>query len=107
MADLTHIGIENLEQTVNYSAQFTEEDLFISVFSRPGAVSSFVGMENLPQKFEKELSKIDHIFVYPAQNNADLSFSSYDDMAGTPINAGVETLQRIGKEVGGIFKKGE
>ena len=56
---------------------------------------------------EKENNKLDHIFIYPSQSPADLSYAAYDDMSGSPIAAGVETIQRLSKEVGGMFKKTE
>jgi hypothetical protein len=30
---------------------------------------------------------------------------NYNDISSTAINAGVETIQKIGREVGNIFKK--
>ena len=35
------------------------------------------------------------------------SYSNYQDISSLPISAGVETIQKIGREVGNIFKKSE
>jgi hypothetical protein len=34
-------------------------------------------------------------------------YSTYQDISANPISAGVETIQKIGREVGNIFKKSE
>ena len=48
----------------------------------------------------------DQILIYPSQEIEDNLFIGYDDISTTPILKGVETIQKIGKEVGSIFKKG-
>jgi hypothetical protein len=61
-------------------------------------------MDSLPQRIEREITKIDRVFIYPSKLSAG-SYNSYDDMTANPLSAGMETIQRISKEVGGIFKK--
>ncbi len=106
-ADLTHYPIDSPEDALPKIIEFNEHQLLISVFARSGSVSAFTGMEYLPQRIEKENPKLDRIFVYPSQSLSDLSYAAYDDMNGSPIAAGVETIQRLSKEVGGMFKKME
>jgi Kef-type K+ transport system membrane component KefB len=106
-ADLTHFPIESPEDILEKLPAFNEHHLFVSVFARSGSVSAFAGMESLPQRMEKDNTKLDHIFIYPSQSVSDLSYAAYDDMSGSPIAAGVETIQRLSKEVGGMFKKTE
>src|SRR5690606_15358539 len=52
--DLTYFKIETPEDVLSKLAQFDPNNLFISVFARPGSVSAFIGMESLPQRMEKE-----------------------------------------------------
>ena len=106
-ADLTHFSIESPEEMLEKLPDFNEHQLFVSVFARSGSVSAFAGMESLPQRMEKENPNLDYIFIYPSQSSADLSYAAYDDMTGSPLAAGVETIQRLSKEVGGMFKKNE
>lgn len=107
MADLTHHAIQNPDEILEHLSELTEEHLFVSVFARTGSVSAFLGMEMLPQKLEKENPNMDRIYVYPSQSISESSFANYNDMSGAPLTVGVETIQRISKEVGGIFKKSE
>lgn len=104
--DLTFFKIETPEDVLPKLAKFENENLFISVFARTGSVSAFTGLESLPQRMEKENPHIDRVFVYPSQSTAE-AFVAYEDMSGSPLAAGVETIQRLSKEVGGLFKKGE
>lgn len=105
--DLTHFPILSPEDLLENLPNFAENQLLISVFARSGSVSAFAGMESLPQRMEKENPNLDHIFIYPSQSASDLSYAAYDDMSGSPLAAGVETFQRLSKEVGGMFKKNE
>jgi hypothetical protein len=49
----------------------------------------------------------DYLLIYPGSIGNDPAFSSYDDINSAPLVAGVETIQKIGREVGNIFKKGK
>ncbi|MNY21268.1 hypothetical protein D3C86_1548010 [compost metagenome] len=105
--DLTHFPILSPEDVLEILPDFPENQLLISVFARSGSVSSFSGMDSLPQRMEKENANVDHLFIYPSQSDSDLIYAAYDDMNGSPLTAGVETFQRLSKEVGGMFKKSE
>lgn len=107
ISDLTHYTITSPEEALPTLSEQDENRLVIYVFGRAGSVSSFIGMDFLPARIEKELTNRDYIFVYPSAGQADLTYSAYEDMSGKNLVAGVGTLTRIGKEVGGIFKKNE
>lgn len=104
--DLNHIRISSPEDIIDNLEKFDPSALLVTVFARQGSVSSFSGMDSLPSKIEKENSQIDHIFIYPSEASL-VSHSPYDDMTNNPISVGVETIQRLSKEVGDIFKKKE
>lgn len=103
--DLKHVPIEQSEDTLRLLDGKLEDTLLISVFARKGSISSFLGMELLPQRMERQLEGMDRIFIYPAQQPIDAAFGSYDDINAGPLAAGVEAIQRLSKEVGGIFRK--
>ncbi len=104
---LKHIPIELTEDTLRLLEHKKEDTLLVSVFARKGSVSSFLGMESLPQRMERQLELMDHVFIYPAQQPNDSAFGSYDDINAGPLGAGVEAIQRLSKEVGGIFRKND
>ena len=58
------------------------------------------------QKIEKACPNNDSIFIYPGIE-AENYYSSYQDISANPISAGVETFQKISREVGNIFKKSD
>lgn len=95
------------ENILSELPKFGKNQLLITIFARPGGVSSYLGLDSLPQRIDKENQKMDQIFIYPGMTNTNSSFSRYEDMPRSPINAGVETIQRIRKEVGDIFKKSD
>ncbi len=104
--DLTHHDISQMEEILEKVGSIKKDTLFIQILARVGSVSTFSGIETLVQRLDKELT-MDRVFVYPAQMSADTSFAAYEDMNSTPIAKGVETLTKIGKEVGEIFKKND
>lgn len=106
-AELKHLAIEMPEDALRLLDNRTEETLLVSTFARKGSVSSFLGMELLPQRMERQFDNLDHIFIYPVQQAIDSTFGSYDDINAGPLAAGVEAIQRLSKEVGGIFRKND
>jgi hypothetical protein len=104
-SELKHVQIDQSEETLRLLDARQEDTLLVSVFARKGSVSSFLGMELLPQRMERQLDAMDHVFIYPAQQPIDAAFGSYDDINAGPLAAGVGAIQRLSKEVGGMFRK--
>jgi Kef-type K+ transport system membrane component KefB len=84
----------------------SKDDLVIFCSARVGAVSYDPIIESVSTKLEKACPNNDLIFIFPGLE-VDPLFASYDDISATPIIAGVETIQKIGREVGSIFKKSD
>jgi Kef-type K+ transport system membrane component KefB len=84
----------------------SKEDLIVFCSARVGSVSYDPGVEVFSSKIEKACPNNDSIFIYPGLQ-LDQLYSNYEDISATPILAGVETIQKIGREVGNIFKKSE
>jgi hypothetical protein len=84
----------------------SKEDIIIFCSARVGSVSYEPSVENFSTKVEKACPNNDSIFIYPGLE-IDPLYANYDDISATPILAGVETIQKIGREVGNIFKKSE
>jgi len=106
-AELKNTELYNPDDALKLLENKMEETLLVGVFARKGSVSSFLGMELLPTRLEKQLVRMDRIFIYPAQERTDAVFGSYDDMNAGPLTVGVETIQRLSKEVSGIFRKSD
>ena len=47
---------------------------------------------------------LDFVKIQPKKEHFVMN-ENYNDISSTAINAGVETIQKIGREVGNIFKK--
>lgn len=105
--DMTHYPIANPDESFDALKDLDNNRLIIHVLARQGSVSAFAGMEGYPMRFERDLNNRDYIFVYPSIGHSEPSFSAYEDMNSKAFKTGMDTLQKIGKEVGGIFKKNE
>jgi hypothetical protein len=97
-----------IETTEDFFLLHTKSINNIVVFcsSRVGSVSYEPLIESLAQKIEKACPNNDSIFIYPGIE-AENYYSSYQDISANPISAGVETFQKISREVGNIFKKSD
>jgi hypothetical protein len=102
------IHLKEIESTEDFFLHYVKSDANLIVFcsSRAGSVSYEPLIESFGQKIEKACPKNDTIFIYPGMDTENY-YSTYQDISANPISAGVETIQKIGREVGNIFKKSE
>jgi len=80
----------------------------VLIYPRRGAASYIGTLENLPSKIEKYFPLNSRFVIYPQQfdNFSDERYADLD-ISSEPLNKGIETVQKIGKEIGSIFKKKE
>jgi hypothetical protein len=97
------IAIEEIQDFFLY-ADRKENDFVIAVGARTGSVSYFSDSDTFLAKVQKAYEENDWVLVIPGQEKENL-FKEYEDISGNAIGLGVDTLSRIGKEVGSIFKK--
>lgn len=87
------------------SYQKKNSDLIALVSCRKGSVSYDAAMDQIMQSMDVAFDQNDYLLIYPGTVANDPTFSNYDDINAAPLAAGVETIQKIGREVGNIFKK--
>jgi hypothetical protein len=87
------------------SRNLHENDLFVLVSARRGTASYMAMLENLPSKLEKHFSANSRLLIYPQQYSQNNGHEGYEDIMAEPLNKGIETIQKIGKGIGNIFKK--
>lgn len=80
------------------------DDLIVLVSARKGSVSYLGTLENLPAKLEKHFEYNNKIVIYPQQEQFE-EMDSYEDINSDPLNKGIATVQKLGKEISNIFKK--
>ncbi|MGV3630134.1 MAG: cation:proton antiporter [Bacteroidota bacterium] len=103
--DLEHKEINELDDFFLQNFRIEKTDLLVMCSSRPGSVSYSINVDHFLPKIEKAFENNDKILIYPSQEVTENIFSTYDDISAEAISKGVETIQKIGKEVGSIFKK--
>ncbi len=87
--------------------QKKNSDLIVVVACRAGSVSYDAQMDQILQNMERAFDNNDYLLIYPGSIGNDPAFSNYDDINAAPLVAGVETIQKIGREVSNIFKKNQ
>lgn len=103
--DIFHHTISELEDFFLLNNKIEPTDLLVFCSARQGAISYTSGIDVFRSKLEKAYPNNDRILIYPSQVIADNIYSTYEDISSSAISKGVETIQKIGKEVGNIFKK--
>jgi len=84
-----------------------DKDLLILFSSRRGAISYFPLIEGIPNKIKKYYPNHNFIICFPKQNgHQDISQMGNVDLSSPGvIHTGIETIQKIGKGIGGFLKK--
>ncbi len=100
------VKFDDWEDFLILSKHVRTEDLFIIINARKGAVSYLPVFENIPNKLEKHFAENNKILIYPQNYPIDYSIERFDDISAEPLNKGIETIQKIGKGIGNIFKPG-
>ncbi|MBS1628167.1 MAG: cation:proton antiporter [Bacteroidetes bacterium] len=87
------------------SRNINNDDLFILVSARKGSASYITALENLPFKLEKHFSTNSRLIIYPEQFSQNHIIERFEDINADPLNKGIETIQKISRGIGGMFKK--
>ncbi|HRO75371.1 MAG TPA: cation:proton antiporter [Crocinitomicaceae bacterium] len=105
-AVFSFIKFDEWEDILVLSKDIHKDDLFILVTARRGATSYTSIFENLPSKMAKYLPNNNLIVIY-SRHIDELTDEGYNDISSEPITKTIEVAQKLGKEIGSIFKKKE
>lgn len=97
--------IEELDDFFLLQNKKSEDDMIVFCASRSGGISYTPAVDSFSGKLDKAYPENDFITIYPSQNSLDNIYANYDDFDPSTLSKGVEAIQKIGKEVGNIFKK--
>lgn len=94
---------EDWEEFFILSKSVHAEDFFVLVSARKNSLSHFSNLDGLPQKIEKHFGNNNRMVIYPQQQETEIS-EGYEDVSSEPLTKGLESIQKIGKGLGNIFK---
>lgn len=106
-ANIQVINFEDWDDFLVLSRDIHPDDLIVLVSSRRGAPSYMPVLENLPAKLEKHFKSNSRIIIYPQQYTVEQSLEGFEDANAETLHKGLETVQKIGRKIGGIFRKEE
>lgn len=87
------------------SREIKNDDLLVLISARKGAASYMKALDGLPVKIEKYFSSISRIVIYPQQFTQSNKIEGFEDITVEPLSKSIETIQKISKGIGSIFKK--
>ncbi|MFY9152730.1 MAG: cation:proton antiporter [Prolixibacteraceae bacterium] len=98
----TEFNLPDLDLLQKY---VSPEGLLIYIAARRASVSYDNVMDNIQDKLDKQFTNISKIIIYPRTYPVDNKYNEYVDMNATPINQGLEKIQKIGKDLGNLLKR--
>lgn len=99
-----HVLFKDWDDFLIISRELRSDDLIAMVSTRRGSISYNKVLENIPSKIDKHFAGYNKIVVFPQQNFLE---EDLGDLSSASLSAGIETVQKIGKGIGSIFKKDE
>ncbi|HPF01361.1 MAG TPA: cation:proton antiporter, partial [Bacteroidales bacterium] len=96
---------DNWDDFLILSRFIREDDIMVVIGARKGSFSYNQQLDSIPAKLEKYFSRNTRIIFYPKQISSRSIIDSYGDITHEPLSIGLEAVQKIGKEIGNIFKK--
>jgi len=97
--------LDDLDSLPQMASRLQENDLLIVIASRKGFVSYDNAMDNLLVKLDRYAESISKVMIYPQQVDTSEKLDVYDDVSAEPLNRSLETIERIGKGIGGMFRR--
>jgi len=81
------------------------DDLVIVSSARSGSISYMPVLDHIPAKLEKYFPDNSKILIFPKQEETHHFSEGYEEIDLGPLNQGFNKVQRLGREIGSIFKK--
>jgi hypothetical protein len=105
-APLTISPFTDWEDFLILSRSVRATDLFILVSARKGATSYLGELDHLPAKLEKYFATNNRVVIYPQQFSDHRGIEDYSDFNAEPLHIGLDAVNRLGKTIGNMFRKG-
>lgn len=102
---LSFLYLDDIDSFPQQIARLQENDLLVVVSSRKGFVSYDNALDNLLVKMDRHAEFISKIIIYPQQAATSEKLDVYDDVSAEPLNRSLETIERISKGIGDIFRR--
>lgn len=104
-ATINFTNFEDWEDFLILSRDIHNDDLIIAISARKVASSYNPYFERMPEKLEKHFKNNSFMVVFP-QRFSDYSIENYE-IPTEALTAGIDMVQKLGKEIGSIFRKAE
>jgi Kef-type K+ transport system membrane component KefB len=82
-------------------------DILTVILAYKGSPSYINEFEDIPNQLEEFFYHHNKMIIYPEEYSHEYHGESYDDFTAEPLSKGIEKIQKIGKEIGNIFKQSE
>ncbi|MBI1192793.1 MAG: cation:proton antiporter [Bacteroidetes bacterium] len=102
---VTKSGYQSVDSFVQEASKASIDELVILVSSRRGFVSHSLSLDQAAMRLDRQAEAVSKIVIYPQQRIETAMLDVYDDVSAEPLNRSLETIERIGKGIGDIFRR--
>lgn len=104
-ARISIVNFVDWKHFLNITKEINQDDLVVLISSRRGGASHLNALDNMPYRLTQNLPHNSRFVIYPQKYSSDAHKEIYTDVSPEPLNRGIETIQRLGKGIGDIFKR--
>jgi hypothetical protein len=102
---LSGVSFDSWDDFFTISPDIKSDDLLVLVSARQGSASYMNVLENLPSKMERHFQTISRLVIYPQEYDNFNVNKRYEVINTNPLGIGLDKVQKLGKGIGGIFKR--
>jgi Kef-type K+ transport system membrane component KefB len=103
-AQINYKKFEDWDDFFLIARDINPDDLFILVSARKKTISHSTVLDALPHKIEKHFYANNRLVIYPQQLTS-IFEDGYETASAEPLTKSIESIQKLGKGIGNIFKK--
>jgi Kef-type K+ transport system membrane component KefB/nucleotide-binding universal stress UspA family protein len=98
---------EDWEDFLVLSRHIKEDDLLVLVAARKGAVSYLSSLDTIVVKLNKYFQMNSKLLIYPQQYDSSDKVDGYEEVSSEPLVKSMEAIEKLGKGIGTLLKKGK
>jgi nucleotide-binding universal stress UspA family protein len=104
---ITFHSFDDWEDFLVLGRHIKEDDLLILVAARKGSVSYLSFLDTIVMKINKYFQINSKLIIYPKQYDRSDKLESYEEVSSEPLVKSMEAIEKLGRGIGTLLKKGK
>jgi len=100
-------SFDDWEDLLVLGRHIKEDDLLVLVAARKGSVSYLSFFDTIGMKINKYFQRNSKLLIYPQQFDSSDKVESYEEVSSEPLVRSMAAIEKLGKGIGTLLKKGK